>query len=87
MRPLEVPRTMNSIGHKHQNFNPQGKPAPDILSTFELIELMAAHHQDEALSLVELAQWHQEQAEALAAERAALATDVDAVWREAEGLL
>ena len=58
-----------------------------ILSTIDLIDHMLDHHHDEALALVELARWHQEQAEALATERRTLAADVTAALAEAEAIL
>lgn len=63
------------------------KTQNDTLGTIDLIDAMLGHHQDEAFALVELALWHQEQAEALAAERRTLAADVSAVLAEAAAVL
>lgn len=78
---------MNIVKQNPQIVTYQGKASPAILSTIDLIDHMLGHHHDEVLALVELALWHQEQAEALAAERRALAADVAAALAEAEGLL
>ena len=64
---------MNIISHKDQNFNHQGKPAPDILSTSDLIEHMAAHYQG--------------QAQALEAERGVLAAAMTEALCQAGGML
>jgi hypothetical protein len=78
---------MQIVTRTPQNFKQDSIPSPDILSTIDLIDHMVDHHQDEALALVELAQWHQEQAEALGVERRMLAADVTAALAEAERLL
>jgi uncharacterized protein (DUF305 family) len=70
---------VSSIAQYPQNFN--------ILSTIDLIDHMVGHHQDQALELVELALWHQQQADALAVERQSLAADVSAALAEAERFL
>lgn len=78
---------MHIVPKNQEFFNHQGTPSTAILSTIDLIDHMAAHHQDQFLELVELAQWHAEQAEALAAERRMLAADVTAALAEAEAVL
>jgi len=63
----------------HQTVNMQDSNSPTaILSTLDLIDHMLCHHQEQALGLVELTLWHEQQAAALEAERRALAADVTA---------
>jgi len=63
------------------------KNQTNLLSTLDLIDHMRGHHQEQALELVELALWHSQQAQALAAERRAIAADVTEVLRQAEKVL
>ncbi len=70
-----------------QQYTPEIKHQHDILGTLDLVEHMIGHHQDQALELVELALWHEQQAQALEAERRALAADVTEVLRQAEEVL
>ena len=55
-----------------------------LLSTLDLIDHMLGHHQEQALELVELALWHEQQAQALEVERYLLVADVTEVLRQAE---
>ena len=75
---------MSSVQQKFQFLNPQGQASTAILSTIDLIEHMAAHHEEQARECIQRACWHRRQLIALQKERHDLVADVEAVLAEAE---
>lgn len=78
---------MKIIDDPPQIFNPTDSKSPTaILTMLDLIDQMTIYCHEQAADYVQAARWYQEQAEALAVERAAVASGVKAALAEAERL-